>query len=139
MRANWASGMPARADESDSTIGWRVLYPASPRLCPGKRCRALLHELQVRRRDQHAEGLAPDDDARIVRESVAGWNRVALAAMEGAQAPEIDVLDALQVCGAADRHLRHQVDVERRAWPGLEIPFEEHCALIHTDLPFAPM
>src|SRR5215510_1602722 len=97
MRANWVSERPARADESDSSIGWRALYPASPRLCPGKRRRALLYELQVRRRNQHAERLAPDDDARIVLEIDARGNRVALAALEGAQPPEIHVLDALQI------------------------------------------
>src|SRR5258705_8681502 len=100
-------------------------YSTLPRraCAPEKRCRALLHELQVRRRDQHAEGLAPDDDARIVLEVDAGGDRVALAALECAQAPEIHVLDALQIGRAADRHLRHQVDVERWAWPDLEIAF----------------
>src|SRR5262245_20129640 len=101
MRANWASEMPARAVESDSSIGWQVLYPASLRLCPRKRRRALLHELQVRRRDQHAEGLAPDDDAGIVLEIDAGGNRVALTALEGAQAPKVYMVDALQLRGTA--------------------------------------
>src|SRR5882672_9799430 len=78
---------------------------------------------QIGRRDQHPEGLAPDDDARIVLEIDAGGDRVALTALEGAQPPEINVLDALQVCRAADRRLRHQVDVKRRARPDLEIAF----------------
>src|SRR3954454_1414624 len=95
---------------------WVGGYCTLPRrACAESNAERLLHELQVRRRDQHAEDLAPDDDARIVLEIDPGGNRVALAALKGAQPPEINVLHSVQVCRAADRHLWHQVDVERRA------------------------
>jgi hypothetical protein len=45
---------------------------------------------QVRRRDENAEALAPDDDALIILQIDAGRDRIALAALEGAQTSEID-------------------------------------------------
>ena len=52
---------------------------------------------QVRWRDENAEALAPDDRALIVLQIDAGWDRIALTALEGAQATEIDEHDVLQV------------------------------------------
>src|SRR5262245_39632542 len=74
-----------------------------------------LRSLQIRRRDQHAEALAPDDHARVFREIDARRDRIALAALERAQPAEIDEHDVLHVGRGADRRFRHQVDMERRA------------------------
>src|SRR6266850_7295456 len=52
--------------------------------------RPVLLRRQIGRRNQHAELAAPDDDALIVLQVDARRDGVALAAFEGAQAPEID-------------------------------------------------
>jgi len=63
-------------------------YRSSP--C-GNGCR------QIRRRDENAEALAPDDHALIILQVNTGRDRIALTAFEGAQAPEIDEHCVLQV------------------------------------------
>ena len=75
---------------------------------------------QIRRRDQHAELPAPDDYALVVLQVDAGRDGIALAALEGAQAAEIDEHRLAEIRALADAGLGHEVDVERRAGPDLE-------------------
>src|SRR5215813_13014460 len=82
--------------------------------------------LEVGRRDQHAERLAPDDHARIVLEIEADGDRVALAPLEGTQSAEIDEGGAGKLRGRADRRLGHQVDVIGRPRPDFEVGLEEY-------------
>src|SRR5262245_5540995 len=108
---------------------------------PGERAalRLQLRRRQVRRRDQHAKCLTPDDHTRIVVEVDAGGDGITLASFEGAQAPEIDVLYTLKIGRGADRGLRYEIDMEGRPRPHLEVVLEEHEALIHADAALAPM
>src|SRR6266508_1217444 len=94
---------------------------------------------QIGRRDQHAEALAPDHHAGIVLEIDAGRDRIALAALERAQAAEIDIHQLLDVIRAADVRLRREEDVEGRSGPDLEVAFQEYRALVHADLAASPV
>src|SRR5215216_5524940 len=94
---------------------------------------------EVGRRDQHAEALAPDHHARVALEVDAGGNRVALAALEGTQAAEIDIHQIFHVGGAADGRLRYEQHMEGRPGSDLEIGFEEDGALVDAHLAASPM
>src|SRR5262245_30950462 len=85
---------------------------------------------QIRGRDQHGELLAPDDHALIVLQIDARRNGVTLAALERAQPAKIDEHRIAEIGIFADAGLRHEIDVERRAGPDLEVAFEEHRALV---------
>ena len=76
---------------------------------------------QVGGRDQHRELLAPDDDALELREVEAGGNGVALAALEGAQPPQVDEHLPGEIARGPQLRPRHQVDVELGARADLEI------------------
>ena len=92
---------------------------------------------QVGWRDQNAELLAPDDHALIVLQIDAGRDRIALAALECAQAAEVDEHHVFDVGGRADRRLGHQIDVKRRSRADLEIGFEIDRALVDADVALA--
>src|SRR5437773_12347025 len=131
MSRSWANEMPAKPDARTSNIPFRRGWTCQSTLPRSRR------RHQIGRRNQHPEGLAPDDDARIVVEVDAGWDRIALAALEGAQAAEVDEHLLLQVRVGADRRLRYQVNVERRPRTDLEIALQENRALVDADLSFA--
>src|SRR5919108_5798445 len=88
---------------------------------------------QVSWRNENTEALAPDDHAVIVLRTDAGRDRIALAALEGAQAAEVDEHHVFQVGRCVDRRLWDQIDVERWSRPDFEIGLEKHGALIHAD------
>jgi hypothetical protein len=64
---------------------------------------------QIGRRDENAQALAPDDYAPIVLQVDARWDRIALAALEGAQTSEIDEHHIFQIERCADRRLEHDL------------------------------
>src|ERR1700730_3294594 len=118
--------------------------PATSASCTSERCASAAVKrsvggLEIGGRDQHRKALAPDYDARVLAEIDTDRNRVALAALEGAQAAEIDVHRLLHLAGVANAGLRHHQHAERRARAYLEIGLEEHRLLVHADAAFAVM
>src|SRR5262245_9792599 len=90
----------------------------------------LLRRLEIGRRDQHAEALAPDDHARIILEIDAGRYGVALAALECTQPPEVDIHHAGHVGARANVCFRHQINMKRGPRSDLEVGFQKHRALV---------
>src|SRR5262249_7196495 len=80
---------------------------------------------KVGRRDQHRELLAPDDHALEFPKIEARRDGVALAALEGAQAAEVDEHLAREIARGLDRALRHQIEVELAARPDPEVALKE--------------
>ena len=90
---------------------------------------------QIGGRDQDAELDTPDDHARIVLQVDTLGDGVFLASLESAQLAEIDVHGALDVRGLADFFARHEIDMECRPRPDLEVLFEEDKILVHRNVP----
>src|ERR1044072_153706 len=123
---------------SISSMAERLCRAASTRH-PTPAARASPLPRHIRRRERHAELPAPDDDALVVRQIDAGRDRITLAALEGAQAAEIDEHRIAEVGVLAQAGFRHQVDMERRARPDFAVRLEETGALVDRDPAAAPV
>src|SRR5437016_874761 len=133
MSRSWSSEMPVRPDARISSMPIRQAWACRPTLPRSRRGH------QIGRRDQYPEGLTPDDNARIVLEIDARGDRIALTALEGAQAAEIDEHLLLEVRVGTDRRLRHEIDMECRPRPDFKIALQEDRALVDADFALAVM